>query len=229
MTVGSAPTATAARPPRPGTIRRVGLAAVVVLGPLSITILSANPTYQSADDVTTIAAKVAQHQTAQTVSLWLALIAAVTLVPGVIAIGLLAARNAPRLGTWGMALAVTGFSFVLALTVTDFTALAGAQSGVGLDATTRLLEELNAGPPLTLAVIAFVAGHVIGVILLGVALLKGRAIPPWAAWALIISAPLHIVFAVVVTSDALDAAAWALTTVGFAAAAAAITRSQRRA
>lgn len=229
MTVGSAPTATAVRPPRPGAIRRIGLAAVVVLGPLSITILSANPAYQSADDATTIAAKVAQHQTAQTVSLWLALIAAVTLVPGVIAIGLLAMRHAPRLGTWGMALAVIGFCFILALTVTDFTALAGAQSGIGLDATTRLLEELNASPPLTLALIAFVAGHVIGVILLGVALLKGRAIPPWAAWALIISPPLHIVFAVVVTSDALDAAAWALTTVGFAGAAAAITRSQRRA
>jgi hypothetical protein len=57
MTVGSAPTATAVRSPRPGPIRRIGLAAVVVLGPLSITILSANPAYQSADDATTIAAK----------------------------------------------------------------------------------------------------------------------------------------------------------------------------
>jgi hypothetical protein len=229
MTVGSAPTATAVRPPRPGPIRRIGLAAVVVLGPLSITILSANPVYDSIDDSTAIATKVAQHQTAQTVSLWLALIAAVTLVPGVIAIGLLAARRAPRLGTWGMAVAVTGFSFVSALMVIDFTAVAGARSGIGLGATTRLLDELNASPPLTLAIIAFVAGHVIGVILLGVALLKGRAIPPWAAWALIISAPLHIVFAVVVPSNILDAVGWALTTVGFAAAAVAITRTYRQA
>ena len=56
------------------------------------------------------------------------------------------------------------------------------------------------------------------------ALLRGRVIPAWAAWALIVSQPLHVVFAVVVPSNALDAAAWALTTIGFAAAAAAIGR-----
>jgi hypothetical protein len=229
MTATSAPTTTAVRPSRPGTVRRIGLAAMLVVGPLCLTILSANPTYQSDDDAATIAAKVAQHQTAQTVSLCLALIAAVTLVPGVIAIGLLAARHAPRLGTWGMALTVIAFSFILALTVTDVTALAGAQSGIGLDATTRLLEEMNASVPLALALTAFVVGHVIGLVLLGAALLKGRVVPPWAAWALIISAPLHVVFAVVVTPDALDAASWALTTVGFAGAAAAVARSQRQA
>ena len=35
-------------------------------------------------------------------------------------------------------------------------------------------------------------------ILLGVALLRGRAVPAWAAWALIVSQPLHVVFAVIV-------------------------------
>jgi hypothetical protein len=59
--------------------------------------------------------------------------------------------------------------------------LAGARSGIGLDATTRPLEELNASPVLALAGTAFVAEHVIGVILIRVALLKGRAIPPWPA------------------------------------------------
>ena len=102
-----------------------------------------------------------------------------------------------------------------------------ARSGIGLDAATRTLEELNASPALTLAVTVFVAGHIVGLILIGIALLRGRTISAWAAWALIVSQPLHVVFAVVVPSNVLDAAAWALTTIGCAAAAAAITGSPR--
>ena len=55
--------------------------------------------------------------------------------------------------------------------------------------------------------------------------MRSRTIPAWAAWALIISQPLHIVFAVVVPSNALDALAWALTTIGFAMAAATMVRA----
>jgi len=205
-------------------VRRAGLAAVVVLGPLSITILRAIVPYHAADDSAAIAAKVAGHPNAETVVLWLTLVAMLTVVPAVIAVGLLAARHARRLGTWGMALAVAGFSLLFATTAIDFTALAGAQSEVGLDATTRILDEMNNSPTQIVASVVFVAGHVTGVILLGVALLRGRVIPAWAAWALIASQPLHVVFAVVVPSNALDTAAWALTTIGFAAAAAAIGR-----
>lgn len=211
----------------PGAISRRGLAAVVVLGPLSITILRGILPYHTADDTATIAAKVADHQTAQTVALWLTLVAMLTLVPGVIAVGLLAARHARRLGTWGMALAVTGFSMLSAITALDFTALAGARSGIGLGPTTLVLDELNTDPSLTVAVTAFVVGHIIGMILLGVALLRGRVIPTWAAWALIVSQPLHLIFAVVVPSNPLDAAAWALTTIGFAMAAVTIGHASK--
>jgi hypothetical protein len=175
--------------PGPGALRRAGLVAVIVLGPLSIAILRAILPYGSADDAATIAAKIAGQQTAQTVTLWLTLIAMATMVPGVIAVGLLAARHARTLGTWGMALAVAGFSLLWATTSIDFAALAGVQSGIGLDATTKLIDNLNTSPPLTVATIAFVLGHIVGTILIGVALLRARVIPAWAAWALIISQP----------------------------------------
>jgi hypothetical protein len=224
MTDSSAPARAATSDPAWTGVRRAGLVAVVVLGPLSITILRGIVPYHAADDSAMIAAKVAEHQTAQTVVLWLTLVAMVSVVPAVIAVGVLATRHARLLGTWGMALAVAGFSLLFATTAIDFTALTGAQSGIGLDATTRMLDELNNSPTQIVAGVVFVAGHVIGVILLGVALLRGRAIPAWAAWALIVSQPLHIVFAVVVPSNALDAAAWALTSIGFAAAAITIGR-----
>jgi hypothetical protein len=43
-------------------------------------------------------------------------------------------------------------------------------------------------------------------------------IPRWAAAALIVSQPLHVVVAVVVPNHAVDGLAWVLTAVGFAAA-----------
>jgi len=55
-------------------------------------------------------------------------------------------------------------------------------------------------------------------VLLGVAL--SRVIPRWAALALIVSQPFHIVVAVVAPNHALDALAWVVTAVGFTVAAA---------
>jgi hypothetical protein len=69
----------------------------------------------------------------------------------------------------------------------------------------------------------FVAAHVIGAILVGVALLRGRTVPAGAAWALILSMPINVVgfvggvLPVVLLSCALMA-------VGFGAAGLAILR-----
>jgi hypothetical protein len=222
MTTGMTATPTATRPA--GSIRRNGLVAVMVAGPLAITVLRAILPYSTTDDAATILTKVAEHQAAERAVSWLTLIAMVTLVPGVIALGLLAARRSPRLGTAGMVLAVAGFSCLAAVATVDFTALAAMDSGIDRGDATLLLDSLNTDAVLTAGVAVFALGHIVGVILLGVALLRGRAVPAWAAWALIVSQPLHLVFAVIIPSNALDAAAWALTTVGFAAAAVTLHR-----
>ena len=44
-----------------------------------------------------------------TAVIWLTFVAMLTLVPGVIAVGMLARRHAPRLGTTGLVLACAGF------------------------------------------------------------------------------------------------------------------------
>jgi hypothetical protein len=212
-----------------GTFRRTGLVATIVLGPLSIAILRGILPYGGSDAAATITAKVAAHQTAETAVLWLTLVAMLTLVPGVIAVGLLAARHARRLGVAAMVLAVVGFSSLWAVAAIDFTAVAATQAGIDHGTTAKLLDQLNANPVLVVGTIGFVLGHVVGMILLGVALLRGRTVPAWAAWALIVSQPLHVVFAVIVPSPALDAAGWGLTTVGFAAAAYAVDARYRHA
>lgn len=70
----------------------------------------------------------------------------------------------------------------------------------------------------------FVLGHVLGTVLLGIAMWRSRAVPWWAAVLTIVSQPLHFVAAVIVVSPSLDLIAWGMNFVGFAAAAVAILR-----
>jgi hypothetical protein len=78
--------------------------------------------------------------------------------------------------------------------------------------------------PVGLATGVFVLGHILSLVLLGVALWRGHAIPAWAAVMLACSQLLHLVFAVFAPNHVLDGCSWGLTAVAFAAAAAAILR-----
>ena len=107
--------------------------------------------------------------------------------------------------------------------MTDQVALAGAVAGLPIGTTVAIGDAVAAHPTASIALLTFVVGHILGAVLLGVAL--WRAIPRWAAVALIVSQPLHFVFAVVTTNHLLDAVAWSLTAVGFAAAAVVLART----
>ncbi len=69
------------------------------------------------------------------------------------------------------------------------------------------------------------SSHVIGTILLGIAMWRSRAVPAWAALITIVSQPLHFIAAVILASHALDLVAWGLNAVGFAVAAIVIVRT----
>jgi hypothetical protein len=69
----------------------------------------------------------------------------------------------------------------------------------------------------------FVLGHIVGMVLLGSAL--WGLIPRWAAVAIMVSQPLHFVAFVILGSQPLDALAWGLTAVGFAACALVVART----
>jgi len=133
------------------------------------------------------------------------------------------------LGTIGAVLGFAGYSSLFfGVLPSDAAALAAAQTGVDKDTTTQILDQMAAHPSAAIALMLFVIGHILGTVLLGVALWKGRLVPAWAALVLIVSQPLHLVFAVVVSNRLLDAAAWSLTAVGFAAAGAALVRASSR-
>jgi hypothetical protein len=70
----------------------------------------------------------------------------------------------------------------------------------------------------------FVIGHILGLVLIGIALWRGHVLPSWAALMIAASQILHFIFAVIVPVHALDGLAWGLTAVGFAVAALALVR-----
>jgi hypothetical protein len=195
------------------------------IGPLAIAVVRAVMPYRTLDTPAVAAAKVAAHQGAESLITWLIFVALLTLIPGVIAVGMVARRGAPRLGTAGLVLSFAAFMGLFwSISAADTVDLAAARIGMSPVLTGRLVTALGNIHPVGLATGIFIFGHIIGVALLGVALWRGRMVPAWAGLLLAASQFMHLVFAVFVPSHALDGAAWGLTAVGFAAAAVAMLR-----
>lgn len=212
-------TAVAAPPAAPTQSRRLRLAAIGVAftGPLAIGLVRGILPYDTVDDPTAIVEKIMASPGTQTAVLWLAYLALLTLPLGVLIAGRLAMAVRPVFGTIAAVVAWTGFISLFSLTGTDQVALAATEVDLPTPTVVALSTAMEGLPPGMIGGLAFVVGHILGVILLGIAL--WRAIPKWTAIALIVSQPLHLVFAVFVPNHALDAVAWSLTGVGFAAAA----------
>jgi hypothetical protein len=219
MTTTMAPATQGASRIRAGTL---GLALLIPAGPLAVAVLRGILPYRTTDSMTTMASGVAAHQGAEQAVLWLSMAAALTLVPGTIAIGVMAVRGARRLGTVATILAVAGFSSLPGVIAPDEAALTGTRAGLSPAAVGHLLDQVNSEPAVALAGVVFVLGHVLGVLLLGVALWRAGVIPAWAGLVLAVSQPLHAVFAVGIPNHVLDACAWGLTALGYAVAARAL-------
>jgi len=208
---------------------RTALAVVIPVGPLAIAVVRGILPYNTTDSSTAMAAKVAAHQGAEMIVIWLTFVALLTLIPGVITLGMLARRHAPRLGTAGLVLAYAAFAclFWSSVAGSDNVALGAARIGMHPGATGALLTSIANIPAVGLGTAIFVFGHIISLVLLGVALWRGHAVPAWAAILLGVSQLLHFVFAVIAPIHVLDGCAWGLTAVAFAAAAVAFTREPR--
>ncbi|GIG56329.1 hypothetical protein Lfu02_07010 [Longispora fulva] len=199
------------------TVRRVGAAVLLPLGPLSIAVLrGVLPYFGTGDDQETITATAA-HLGRQDAVLWLSVLALVTLIPSVLAAGRLAQRRAPALTLAGLVLLVPAFA-ALPFFAVDPTVRVLASGTVDPRTAATLLTELSGLAPVAVAGVIFVAGHVVGMVLLGAALWRSGAVPAWAAVAVLVSQPLHAV-CTAAGFQLLDACAWGLTALGFAVAA----------
>ena len=200
------------------------LAALVIpVGPAAVAVLRWRLPYTTVDDPREVVAAVTAHPEAHSLVLWLGLIAILTLVPGVLWVGRLTRRHAPRLTAGALLLLVPGYLSLSWITAGDLLLWAGVHQALDADALTTLYSATH--PTSAVAEGLFILGHVIGTIILGVALWRSRRIPRWAALLTIVSQPLHVVAAVVLASPQLDLVAWGMNAIGFAAAAVAILRT----
>jgi hypothetical protein len=204
----------------------VAVAVLMPLGPACVAVLRGIlPTFSSTK-ATEMAAAVASAPGRQSAVVWLGYAATLLLVPGVLAAARVTRAQAPRLTWWAMALLVPAYLSLAGLVAGDALLWSGNDAGLGTSTVATLSE--HAHPATNVAVVLFVLGHIVGTVLLGLALRKSRQVPAVLAWGLTVSQPLHFVAGIILGLQALDAFAWGLTAVGMAAAAVALLRQTGR-
>jgi hypothetical protein len=158
--------------------------------------------------------------------IWLTYAAILTLVPGLFAAARVCRDAAPRLTAWALALSVPGYLSLGVLAGYDQLLWSVATSHVSAGDGVAVLDAAH--PTIDVSIGVFVLGHVVGTVLLGLALLRSGRVPAWAGWAVAVSQPLHFVATVVLGSPQVDFVAWSLTAVGMAVVARALlTRAHR--
>ena len=194
------------------TIGHYALALLLPVGPAAIALLRLLLPYYTADTPAGMVSAVTEHPGRQSAVLWLGYVGVLTLVPGLYAAARVCRSAAPRLTGWALALCIPGYLSLGMLVGGDQVLWSASQAGLGADDAAAVVAAPH--PSFGLAVGVFVIGHVVGTVLLGLALLRSGRIPVWAAWAIVVSQPLHFVATVILGSPQVDLCAWSLTAIG---------------
>jgi hypothetical protein len=194
---------------------------ILPIGPAAVALLRFLLPYNTADDVPTITSKIVGHLDRGSIVLWLGYLAFVTLVPGVYFVGRLTRRSTPWLTGIAVCLMIPGYLSLPTAASSDVFIWSAGTAGVDQATITRIADVTHGS--VNVAATAFVVGHVLGTILLGIAMWRSGVGGRWAAVAVAISQPLHLT-AVIISSHPLDLVGWGLQAVGFAAVGWAILR-----
>jgi hypothetical protein len=182
--------------------------------------------YWTNDDTRTIIATSLAHPDTVTIMGWLGLFVLPPLVISMLAIGYLARRGSPVLATLGTAISFVAYVNSSVAGNTDLLVYSAGQQGFDQESIFRLVDATENNVFATISGFGWVIGHILGMVLLGIALLRARAVPRWVAVALMVSQPMHLVSAIIIPSRLLDVTlGWGLTTVAFTAVAVTILRT----
>lgn len=203
-----------------GVSRRFGAVALVA-GPLALVMGSLWQVYGDDDSVPVSLAKVARHQSDQRVVIVADLLAGF-LLPAVLYLMRLSGRGAPRLALIGGSVAFLAWlAGIVSLGGSDVLLYHAAQAADRTSAVS-LVKSVVSDPAFAGPEAVFIVGHLLGMLLLGIALWRSRAVPLWAAALVGIAPILHLI--VHDLSGAVNAGAYALFTIGMAACAVALWR-----
>ena len=123
---------------------------------------------------------------------WFDAVFVVTLIPATIAVAWVARRGAPRLTTAGAVIALTGFLVGMPLFGGVMTpALVTVQHDLDVTSMAALDDAVHHEPLLGIASLLFIVGVVLGLGLLGGALIRSRSVPTWVGLAVMVGGATH--------------------------------------
>jgi hypothetical protein len=192
---------------------RVALAIALPVGPLLVTVARAVMPYWTDDDPVTAMAAIAAAPEKMNVLVWLGTFLTPFMIISMLTLGYVARRGAPMLATVGTVLSFGAYALWGATGNPDYTATVLSAAGYSVDEIVTLTGHLDA-TGLSMAVGTFwVLGHILGLVILAIALHRARVLPLWAATVMALSQPVHLVAAVIVPSRWLDVfGGWGMTT-----------------
>ena len=209
-------------------VSRVPLALAMIAGPLGL--LTCNTAYSLAtrnggSDAT--GADALALAAAQPTLMWVAIhgaaIGALLMVPAALGTLHLIGDRARRLGFIAATLVAAGYICYFAVANLSTYPLAMADRGGPLADYAAVIDATQ-GPAMAWVFLLFVLGNLAGTFLLALALLRARAVPTWAAVAIMTWPPLHIA-GLIAGSEWWEVTGAALQAAGFAAAAVTLLRT----
>lgn len=206
---------------------RLLIAVVLPIGPLGVTVTRGIMPYWTSDDTRTMVDRsVAQPDLLTTMS-WLALVFTPPLMLAMLVLGYVARRGAPVLATLGAGISFVSYANWSSGGLGDQDVLTLHQAGFDAAAIQRAVEASYEHPVAMVASLGWVIGHILGMILLGLALYRSRVVPRWVGVAIVACQPIHLIGAVIVPSRLLDVTlGWGLATVAFAMVSRAVVRME---
>lgn len=201
---------------------RLLLAVLAPIAPLAAVFGAVIQPWKYSAEPGDLIASIAAHPGAERTAAWFNVLAGGLAVVSIIALGWATHRRAPLLTAIGGLLCALGMQVQAQLPSLDVLAVAGLGRGVDRAVLATLIAGVADHPIEVLGILGFL-GHVVGQILLGVAVWRSRIAPWWFSLALIVSGPLQMVGGAT-DSVPIAGAGWLLNAVGFGAATYALLR-----
>jgi hypothetical protein len=196
----------------PRTFWRVGVALALPIGPLLVTLARAIMPYWTSQDDATIAANIAAHPKTMELMMWLGLPILPFMLITVLGLGYVARRGAPVLAAGGTIPAFFAYAMWNTTGPSDYLGWVMSTHGYSVDQMVTLSRQLGEPAIATVVGLFWVVVHILGMVVVAIALLRARMLPLWAAILLALSQPIHLVAAIILPSRWLDVlGGWGLT------------------
>jgi hypothetical protein len=154
------------------------------------------------------------------------MISCLLVVPAIVGAMRLIGDRARRLAFVGGGLAAAGYICYFGVLISNYTILAMAERGGPVADYVAVLDASQADASSTWVFLLFVLGNLVGTFLLGLALLRSRTVPWWAAAAIMAWPPLHVV-GLVVGNELFEITGAILQGIGFAVVGVRLLRAGR--